>query len=57
MIHRFVLKEAAVYAVVTGTMTALTTAVLVAGIVLLAIGVVLLVRRVAADLTPAAGRR
>ena len=60
VIHRFVLKEAAVYAVVTGTMTALTTAVLVAGIVLLAIGVVLLVRlvrRVAADLTPAAGRR
>ena len=55
VIHRFVLKEAAVYAVVTGTMTALTTAVLVAGIVLLAIGVVLLVRRVrrvAADLTP-----
>ena len=42
VIHRFVLKEAAVYAVVTGTMTALTTAVLVAGIVLLAIGVVLL---------------
>ena len=55
VIHRFVLKEAAVYAVVTGTMTALTTAVLVAGIVLLAIGVVLLVRlvrRVAADPTP-----
>ena len=42
MIHRFVLKEAAVYAVVTGTMTALTTAVLVSGIVLLALGVVLL---------------
>ena len=55
VIYRFVLKEAAVYAVVTGTMTALTTAVLVAGIVLLAIGVVLLVRlvrRVAADPTP-----
>ena len=42
VIHRFVLKEAAVYAVVTGTMTALTTAVLVSGIVLLALGVVLL---------------
>lgn len=42
VIHRFVLKEAAVYAVVTGTMMALTTAVLVSGIVLLALGVVLL---------------
>ena len=42
VIRRFVLKEAAVYAVFTGTMTALTRMVLFAGIVLLVLGAALL---------------
>lgn len=42
VIRRFVLKEAAVYAVFTGTMTALTRMVLFAGIALLILGAVLL---------------
>lgn len=41
IITRFALKEPAVYAVFTGTMTALTQTVLIIGIVLLAIGLVL----------------
>lgn len=43
VISRFALKEPAVYAVFTGTMTALVQAVLIVGIVLLAAGLVLLV--------------
>lgn len=42
VIRQFVLKEAAVYAVFTGTMYTLTITVLVSGIVLLALGAVLL---------------